>query len=119
MQITLPDQYGYVALAVCSYVFLTEVRPSFDLFATATVDAILSQWQSALVGGLRGKAKVQYPQGKKALQLMMTASSSLCRFAPAYADKAQQDASKEALVFNCAQRAHSNTMERLPTMMFL
>jgi hypothetical protein len=31
-----------------------------------------------------------------------------------YAEKAVQDASKAALVFNCTQRAHQNTLENLP-----
>jgi hypothetical protein len=31
-----------------------------------------------------------------------------------YAEKAVQDASKAALIFNCTQRAHQNTLENLP-----
>ncbi|KAI9509532.1 hypothetical protein F5148DRAFT_746532 [Russula earlei] len=52
------------------------------------------QWQTMLVGGARKKAGIAYPR--------------------AYAEKAEQEASKEALVFNCAQRAHQNTLENGP-----
>ncbi|KAG8931956.1 hypothetical protein FRC02_001836 [Tulasnella sp. 418] len=76
--ITLPDQYGYVALATASFFWLT-------------------QWQGLNVSKYRKLAKIPYPQ--------------------AYADKAQQEASKEALQFNCAQRAHQNTLETLPIVM--
>ncbi|KAJ7750074.1 membrane-associated proteins in eicosanoid and glutathione metabolism [Mycena maculata] len=31
-----------------------------------------------------------------------------------YADKAQMDANPKAIVFNCVQRAHQNTLENLP-----
>ncbi|EIM92277.1 uncharacterized protein STEHIDRAFT_48148 [Stereum hirsutum FP-91666 SS1] len=51
-------------------------------------------WQTSRVGRSRGKAGIKYPQ--------------------VYADAAQQAASKEAMVFNCAQRAHQNTLEALP-----
>ncbi|EAU92743.1 hypothetical protein CC1G_01788 [Coprinopsis cinerea okayama7 len=50
--------------------------------------------QSFAVSSARKKAGIDYPQ--------------------AYAEKAQEKASKEALIFNCAQRAHQNTLENLP-----
>ena len=50
--------------------------------------------QSFIVGRKRAAAKVEYPQ--------------------AYASKELQDKSKEAMIFNCAQRAHANTLELMP-----
>ncbi|KAH9964219.1 hypothetical protein BC827DRAFT_57497 [Russula dissimulans] len=58
-----------------------------------SVAAVL-QWQTTVVGGARKRARIPYPQ--------------------AYADKTEQEASKEAMVFNCAQRAHQNTLENVP-----
>ncbi|KIP06175.1 hypothetical protein PHLGIDRAFT_36079 [Phlebiopsis gigantea 11061_1 CR5-6] len=51
-------------------------------------------FQSLRVGRARKAAKIDYPQ--------------------LYAEKAEAAASKEAHVFNCAQRAHQNTLEWLP-----
>ncbi|KAI0294982.1 hypothetical protein BC826DRAFT_909579, partial [Russula brevipes] len=56
--------------------------------------AALLQWQTIAVGGARKRARIPYPQ--------------------AYADKAEQEASKEAMIFNCMQRAHQNTLENVP-----
>ncbi|KAK0192919.1 hypothetical protein F5146DRAFT_1042041 [Armillaria mellea] len=50
--------------------------------------------QSTIVGRRRGVAGIKYPQ--------------------LYAEKAQEEASKEAKIFNCAQRAHQNTLENIP-----
>ncbi|KAF8578438.1 membrane-associated proteins in eicosanoid and glutathione metabolism [Ramaria rubella] len=58
----------------------------------------LTLWQSHLVGRHRRAAGISYPQ--------------------AYAEKAEVKASKEALKFNCAQRAHQNTLETLPITLF-
>jgi len=54
----------------------------------------LTFWQTSLVGKHRKAAKIDYPQ--------------------AYAEKAEVLASQEAKKFNCAQRAHQNTLELLP-----
>ncbi|KJA25141.1 hypothetical protein HYPSUDRAFT_135445 [Hypholoma sublateritium FD-334 SS-4] len=51
-------------------------------------------FQSTLVSKYRKSAGIAYPQ--------------------VYADKAQVEASKDAIRFNCAQRAHQNTLENLP-----
>jgi len=56
--------------------------------------ATLLQWQGLSVCGARKKAHISYPL--------------------AYADKAEQEASKEAMIFNCMQRAHQNTLENAP-----
>ncbi|KAF8588480.1 membrane-associated proteins in eicosanoid and glutathione metabolism [Ramaria rubella] len=58
----------------------------------------LNIWQTLLVGRARKAAKIPYPQ--------------------AYAEKAEASESKEALVFNCTQRAHQNTLEVLPFTLF-
>ncbi|ESK88514.1 hypothetical protein Moror_3213 [Moniliophthora roreri MCA 2997] len=49
--------------------------------------------QSVVVGRHRKAAKIAYPQ--------------------LYAEKAQEEASFEAKKFNCAQRAHQNTLENI------
>ncbi|KAF9237038.1 hypothetical protein BU15DRAFT_63423 [Melanogaster broomeanus] len=51
-------------------------------------------FQMFLVGRYRGKAGIKYPQ--------------------LYAEKAEAEASKEAHLFNCVQRAHQNTLEHMP-----
>ncbi|KAI0828940.1 membrane-associated proteins in eicosanoid and glutathione metabolism [Trametes gibbosa] len=51
-------------------------------------------WQSVRVGGARRRAGIEYPQ--------------------IYAEQAQVAAKKEAQIFNCAQRAHQNTLESIP-----
>jgi len=58
----------------------------------------LTTWQSFTVGKLRQAAGVPYPQ--------------------AYAEKAEAAANPDAMRFNCAQRAHQNTMESLPHVLF-
>ncbi|KAK0203493.1 hypothetical protein DFS33DRAFT_1383745 [Desarmillaria ectypa] len=50
--------------------------------------------QVTIVGRRRKAAGIKYPQ--------------------LYAEKAQEEASKEAKIFNCAQRAHQNTLENIP-----
>ncbi|KAG8750565.1 hypothetical protein FRC12_012829 [Ceratobasidium sp. 428] len=78
--ITLPEHYGYVALAAVSTAFLTA-------------------WQAfSVVSNARKRAGIKYPQ--------------------MYADQSQVDKDPEALKFNCAQRAHQNTLEVLPHVLF-
>ncbi|KAI9454166.1 hypothetical protein BJY52DRAFT_1123030, partial [Lactarius psammicola] len=50
--------------------------------------------QTSVVIRARDKAGIRYPQ--------------------LYAEKAEQEASKDAKIFNCAQRAHQNTLENVP-----
>ncbi|KAG9127389.1 hypothetical protein FRC07_014334 [Ceratobasidium sp. 392] len=73
--ITLPEHYGYVALAAIS-------------------TAYLSVWQTTFVTKGRKRSGIKYPQ--------------------MYAEQAQVEKDPEALKFNCAQRAHQNTLESLP-----
>ncbi|RXW22573.1 hypothetical protein EST38_g3287 [Candolleomyces aberdarensis] len=58
----------------------------------STVFLLLGQTQ--VVSSKRRKSGIAYPQ--------------------MYADKAQEKESKDALIFNCAQRAHQNTLEYIP-----
>jgi len=58
----------------------------------------VTQWQGFLVGRSRKAAGIKYPQ--------------------AYAEKAEVASSKAAMVFNCAQRAHQNTLETIPHVLF-
>ncbi|KAJ6612821.1 hypothetical protein B0H10DRAFT_2222840 [Mycena sp. CBHHK59/15] len=52
--------------------------------------------QTVTVGKYRYRSGIPYPR--------------------AYAEKAEMDASPNAVLFNCAQRAHQNTLENLPLM---
>jgi len=58
----------------------------------------LTGWQASVVAKLRKKYKVHYPQ--------------------LYAEKAQMETSPELFKYNCAQRAHLNTLESYPQLLF-
>ena len=64
----------------------------------ATSTGFLTLLQFILVSSGRKKAGIKYPQ--------------------MYAEKAEMDKSFEAVKFNCAQRAHGNTLEFLPHVLF-
>ncbi|KAJ2912153.1 hypothetical protein MD484_g8260, partial [Candolleomyces efflorescens] len=71
------------------------VPQGFGYVGAALVSTIfLLIGQSQVVSIKRKKAGIEYPQ--------------------MYADKLQEKESKDALVFNCAQRAHQNTLENIP-----
>jgi glutathione S-transferase len=55
---------------------------------------LVLHFQSAAVSRARKRAGIPYPQ--------------------LYAEQAQQEASKDAMKFNCTQRAHQNTLENVP-----
>ncbi|PWN90352.1 membrane-associated proteins in eicosanoid and glutathione metabolism [Acaromyces ingoldii] len=65
------------------------------VLAAASGISILNIFQFLNVSKARRAAKIEYPH--------------------VYASKEQCAASKDALVFNCAQRAHANTLELTPT----
>ncbi|KAF8521832.1 hypothetical protein JB92DRAFT_1765810 [Gautieria morchelliformis] len=58
----------------------------------------MTLWQASLTGRYRNKAKISYPQ--------------------AYAEKAEAEKSPDAMKFNCVQRAHQNTLEFIPKVLF-
>ncbi|OBZ78958.1 Microsomal glutathione S-transferase 3 [Grifola frondosa] len=67
----------------------------FGYPAAAIVSSFyLMMWQTIRVGRARKVAGVEYPQ--------------------VYAEKAEAAASKQAHLFNCAQRAHQSTLEFAP-----
>ncbi|KZV73891.1 membrane-associated proteins in eicosanoid and glutathione metabolism [Peniophora sp. CONT] len=71
---------------------------SYVAASLITVPLVL-QWQAIYVSMARSAAKVEYPL--------------------AYAEKAEQEASVHAKVFNCRQRAHANTLENVPSAIVL
>ncbi|TDL29232.1 membrane-associated proteins in eicosanoid and glutathione metabolism [Rickenella mellea] len=79
--ITLPDRFPLV-------------------LAAGILTYCVNIWQARLVGVLRKKAGIEYPQ--------------------AYAEKAQVEGTESLypMKFNCAQRAHQNTIETLPHVLF-
>ncbi|KAH9964221.1 hypothetical protein BC827DRAFT_1154181 [Russula dissimulans] len=92
-------------------VLISSVPPL--LWTEGIGSAAVLQWQTTVVGGARKRARIPYPQGER-----FHAGETLILWADymysAYADKTEQEASKEAMVFNCAQRAHQNTLENVP-----
>ncbi|KAH9014072.1 hypothetical protein EDB84DRAFT_1530461 [Lactarius hengduanensis] len=72
--------------------------PSNFPWVVASIFSIVPvlQLQTSLVVKARKRAGIRYPQ--------------------LYAEKAEQEASKDARIFNCAQRAHQNTLENVPSM---
>ncbi|KAF9482960.1 membrane-associated proteins in eicosanoid and glutathione metabolism [Pholiota conissans] len=71
------------------------VPDGFHYVAPAFVSTIfLLYGQNLLVSKYRKRSGIAYPQ--------------------MYADKAQAEESNEANLFNCAQRAHQNTLENIP-----
>jgi len=67
----------------------------FGFVGAALVSTVfLTMGQGFIVAGKRKAANIKYPQ--------------------AYATPEQEKESKAALIFNCAQRAHQNTLEVMP-----
>jgi len=66
--------------------------------ASIVVTGYLTFWQGLKASRARKAAGVKYPQ--------------------MYAEKAEAEASAAARVFNCTQRAHQNTLESLPNILF-
>ncbi|VDB87923.1 unnamed protein product [Peniophora sp. CBMAI 1063] len=71
------------------------IPQGFSYVAASLISVpLVLQWQAIYVSMARKAAKVEYPR--------------------AYAEKAEQEASPAAKVFNCRQRAHANTLENVP-----
>ncbi|KAF9225134.1 membrane-associated proteins in eicosanoid and glutathione metabolism [Gyrodon lividus] len=72
--------------------------PGFGYVGGALVSTVwLLGWQFMVVASSRKESGVAYPQ--------------------LYAEKAEAAASKHAYLFNCAQRAHQNTLEYMPVIL--
>ncbi|KAI0089309.1 hypothetical protein BDY19DRAFT_137048 [Irpex rosettiformis] len=75
--------------------FTLIVPKGYSYVVAAVVSTFwLTFFQTGNVEITRKRAKIEYPQ--------------------AYAEKSEAAASKDAMIFNCAQRAHQNTLEVLP-----
>ncbi|KAF8435834.1 hypothetical protein L210DRAFT_3484299 [Boletus edulis BED1] len=71
---------------------------SYRYVAGALVSVVwLMGWQTIVVNRYRSSSGIKYPQ--------------------LYAEKAEAQASREAHLFNCAQRAHQNTLEHMPAIL--
>ncbi|KAJ7859585.1 hypothetical protein B0H13DRAFT_2075042 [Mycena leptocephala] len=69
--------------------------PGASYVAAAVLSTVfLLVGQTRVVSKARARSGVEYPR--------------------AYADKAEMEANENAVRFNCAQRAHQNTLENLP-----
>ncbi|KAF5352690.1 hypothetical protein D9756_006025 [Leucocoprinus leucothites] len=72
-----------------------QVPKEFGYVGAALISTVwLILGQGFIVGRYRKRAKIEYPQ--------------------MYAELAQVEKSRDALLFNCAQRAHQNTLESIP-----
>ncbi|TFY75998.1 hypothetical protein EWM64_g8015 [Hericium alpestre] len=79
---------------------LIEVPQGFGYVAASLLStALILQWQGFVVGSARKSAAVPYPQ--------------------MYAEKAEAQNSKTAMIFNCKQRAHQNTLEHMPAIIIM
>jgi glutathione S-transferase len=78
---------------------ITIVIPDGAQYVAASIlsTVFLTTVQGGIVGSYRKAAGIKYPR--------------------AYAEKAEMEANRAALQFNCAQRAHQNTLEVLPTVL--
>ncbi|PVG03507.1 membrane-associated proteins in eicosanoid and glutathione metabolism [Serendipita vermifera] len=65
--------------------------------ASAVATGILTGWQGIVVGQWRKKSGIKYPQ--------------------VYAEVSQAKENHNAHIFNCAQRAHANTLEHISTVL--
>jgi len=75
--------------------FTVTLPNNYEYVGAALVSTVwLLIAQGVIVSRYRKRAGIKYPQ--------------------MYAEKAEAEASKDALKFNCAQRAHQNTLENIP-----
>jgi len=81
-----------------SLTFIVDDKYAWVLLAGVSV-GWLTMWQGINVSRYRKAAKIAYPQ--------------------LYAEKSEAAASIDAYKFNCAQRAHQNTLETVPQTLFL
>ncbi|KAJ3571404.1 hypothetical protein NP233_g3783 [Leucocoprinus birnbaumii] len=79
-----------------SNAFVVPAEYEYVIFSLLPI-AFLLLGQGITVGRHRRRAGIAYPQP--------------------YAEKAEAQASREAHLFNCAQRAHANTLEILPAIL--
>ncbi|KAI0035010.1 membrane-associated proteins in eicosanoid and glutathione metabolism [Vararia minispora EC-137] len=74
------------------------VPPRFSwVIASLSTIPVLLTYQLVKTARARSRAKIPYPQ--------------------LYAEKAEQEASLDAKIFNCTQRAHQNTLESVPVVL--
>ena len=69
------------------------------------------KWQGIVVSKWRKLSGIKYPQSMS-FKTCMNATSNI---SAAYAEVSEMKANKNAQIFNCAQRAHMNMLEHLPS----
>ena len=80
--------------------------PSFQYVGAALLStAVVLVGQSLTVGRMRKRAQVKYPQSEAILLDDLRQISN--RF-PVYAEAAHAEKSRDAFIFNCAQREHDS-----------
>ena len=91
--------------------------PSFQYVGVALLSTVfILLGQSILVGRMRKRAQVKYPQSEA---ILLDSLRKITKRFLVYAEAAHAETSRDAFVFNCAQRKHDHDACIIVTLMNL